>query len=183
MTRPLNMEHRRALAEATAEYLASHGLATLSLRPLARAIGTTDRMLIHYFKTKEHLVSEALQVGMPDLDSITVEGSTPEALAIELWHRMTRGDQHQRVQLMLEVMALSITQPAFKTIAETATATWIETVKRLLTTAGLPSGNTQATLLVSGLKGLALDYFVTGDSQRTDAAAYQLIRSCLASSD
>jgi hypothetical protein len=34
-----------------------------------------------------------------------------------------------------------------------------------------------ATILVSGLRGLALDRYFTGDRQRTDDAAQQLIRA------
>lgn len=38
----------------------AHGLAGLSLRPLARAAGTSDRMLIYHFGSKEQLVAELL---------------------------------------------------------------------------------------------------------------------------
>ena len=53
------MTDRRAelLAGATV-WVLDHGLAELSLRPLARALGTSDRMLLYYFDSKDNLVAE-----------------------------------------------------------------------------------------------------------------------------
>ncbi len=42
-------------------YVLENGLSTASLRPLAQAAGTSDRMLIYHFETKESLITEVLQ--------------------------------------------------------------------------------------------------------------------------
>lgn len=47
------------LAQMGAHVL-SHGLSTASLRPLAKAAGTSDRMLIYHFGSKDALVGELL---------------------------------------------------------------------------------------------------------------------------
>jgi AcrR family transcriptional regulator len=47
------------LAAAT-EYVLDHGVSTLSLRPLAAALGTSDRMLLYYFGTREALLTAVL---------------------------------------------------------------------------------------------------------------------------
>jgi len=51
---------RREIADKTADYLLAVGLQGASLRRLAAALGTSDRMLLHYFSDKEELVGSAL---------------------------------------------------------------------------------------------------------------------------
>ncbi|MBB2206526.1 TetR/AcrR family transcriptional regulator [Gluconacetobacter takamatsuzukensis] len=51
---------RDALAEAVAELVLREGLGTMGLRGLARRLGTSDRMLIYYFGSKDALVTGVL---------------------------------------------------------------------------------------------------------------------------
>ncbi|MEO0391120.1 MAG: TetR/AcrR family transcriptional regulator [Pseudomonadota bacterium] len=43
-----------------AAYVLEHGLNQASLRPMAAALGTSDRMLLYYFGTKDALIAELL---------------------------------------------------------------------------------------------------------------------------
>lgn len=47
-------------ADAVADYLLRHGLPSASLRPMAKALGTSDRMLIYHFGSKAALLEAAL---------------------------------------------------------------------------------------------------------------------------
>jgi AcrR family transcriptional regulator len=49
--------HREDLLERVTDYVLENGLIGLSLRPLAAAIGTSDRMLIYHFTSRDALVS------------------------------------------------------------------------------------------------------------------------------
>lgn len=51
---------RETLLPALATHVLSHGLGQASLRPLAKAAGTSDRMLIYHFGNKEALITELL---------------------------------------------------------------------------------------------------------------------------
>jgi AcrR family transcriptional regulator len=51
---------KSALLNALAAHVLSHGLNTASLRPLAKSAGTSDRMLIYHFGSKDALVAELL---------------------------------------------------------------------------------------------------------------------------
>ena len=55
------MGRRDALAEAACDYVLEHGVIGLSLRPLANAIGTSDRMLVYHFGSRDALVAEILE--------------------------------------------------------------------------------------------------------------------------
>ncbi len=58
--KPSKGETRERLCRAAADYILAHGLSSASLRPLAQAAGTSDRMLIYHFGTKATLIREAL---------------------------------------------------------------------------------------------------------------------------
>ncbi len=51
---------RETLLPRLAAYVLEHGLGSASLRPLARAAGTSDRMLIYHFGNKERLIVDLL---------------------------------------------------------------------------------------------------------------------------
>jgi AcrR family transcriptional regulator len=53
-------ERRAKLLDEIVEYILDHGLAGLSLRPLAAGVTTSPRMLLYFFGSKEELISEVL---------------------------------------------------------------------------------------------------------------------------
>ena len=52
---------RERLLHLVAGHVLAHGVTSLTLRGLARAVGSNNRMLLYYFGSKEQLVREALQ--------------------------------------------------------------------------------------------------------------------------
>lgn len=51
------MDRRELLLDAVTDHVLRHGLIGLTLRPVAAAIGTSDRMLIYHFTSRDALVS------------------------------------------------------------------------------------------------------------------------------
>lgn len=51
---------RQQILERLADHVLAHGMQAASLRPLAAAAGTSDRMLLHYFADKEELITATL---------------------------------------------------------------------------------------------------------------------------
>lgn len=51
---------KQAMIQAMVGHVLQHGVADASLRPLARAAGTSDRMLIYHFGSKQALIAELL---------------------------------------------------------------------------------------------------------------------------
>jgi AcrR family transcriptional regulator len=181
VARPLDQDRRRQLLEGTVAYAAEHGLAELSLRPLALSLGTSDRMLLHYFASKEDLIGQALDAGRPDVSAL-LEDSGPAGLreaARRHWHDLIGGGPDEpRLRLLLEVLALAVAQPdRYGSHAMTSVRDWVRPLVDMLCRSGVSETEAQAraTALVSGLRGLALDFYVTGDHDRTTAAAELLI--------
>lgn len=143
-------------------------------------------MLVYYFGTKEALVAQTLSASHPDVAAYfaAAKDQSSHDLALSLWQLMIGdGPQQPRVKLMLEVMALAVTQAElYAATARAATLAWIEPVADAIMArehSTLADAEKRATILVSGFKGLALDYYVTGDHARVDGAARALIDAVL----
>jgi AcrR family transcriptional regulator len=59
MTR--NPARKTELVNRLADHILGHGLGAASLRPLAAAVGTSDRMLLYYFPDKPALIAAVLE--------------------------------------------------------------------------------------------------------------------------
>src|SRR5690349_15913977 len=81
---------RERLLEGAVAYVAEHGIGDLSLRSLAAALGTSHRMLIHHFGSKEGLWIEIVRAveerERGRLEQLLPEpGSDPIEAAREWW--------------------------------------------------------------------------------------------------
>ena len=63
MSRTADETRRAELLDRAVDYVCRHGLAELSLRPLAKAIGSSPRVLLYYFESKEAMVVEIVRRG------------------------------------------------------------------------------------------------------------------------
>ena len=81
MTKP---DTRRAeIIERLADHVLTHGLSASSLRPLAKAARTSDRMLLYYFKDKADIITAVLQLVSVRLLVMLGERAATEPLPID----------------------------------------------------------------------------------------------------
>lgn len=59
-SRPIRARRRAAAIAAMADHVLTEGLAGATLRALAQAAGTSDRMLLYHFASKEEILAETL---------------------------------------------------------------------------------------------------------------------------
>ncbi|MGY1840180.1 MULTISPECIES: TetR/AcrR family transcriptional regulator [unclassified Modestobacter] len=172
---------RAALLSDVLDHLHEHGVADLSLEPLARAIGTSKRMLLYYFGDRATLVAEVLAASRPDVARMFAAVRGPadlRAAAGSLWYAISRGEQRRSVRMLLQVLALATTKPdVYGEFAATSVHVLTGPVADAFARAGWDpvQSATRATLVVSGLRGLCQDLLVTGDVDRVDAAAAALL--------
>ncbi|HUA07803.1 MAG TPA: TetR/AcrR family transcriptional regulator [Candidatus Acidoferrales bacterium] len=116
MTRPVDLESRAALLERVSAYVVEHGLAGLSLRPLAKAVGSSPRMLLYHFGSKEAIVTAVLrgirerQLAMFD-QLRRSELSTPAAICRAAWAYMRTPAILPMLRLFFETYALALREP------------------------------------------------------------------------
>lgn len=71
---------RETLLPALAAYVLEHGLSDVSLRPLAKAAGTSDRMLLYHFESKDALIGALLEY-LAGIYAGVLDGAFPEGAA------------------------------------------------------------------------------------------------------
>lgn len=96
-----------------AEHVLEHGLAAASLRPLAAAAGTSDRMLLYYFGDKESLIGAVLARIAADM-LLRLERALPDAstrpfasLLADLWSAAASPELRPYMVVWLEAATLS----------------------------------------------------------------------------
>jgi len=177
MPRPSTDTRERLLAAAV-EYAAEHGLADLSLRTLAAALGTSHRMLIFHFGSKEGLLVEVVRAVEARQRALLAElradpdlGSLGQMQA--LWEHLTSPALWPYERLFFEVYAQGLLgkEPARRLLDEAVDA-WLPPVVDMLTAQGVPpdEARAEARLALAVTRGLLLDLLATGDLDAVNAA-------------
>lgn len=161
--RPRSTGRRDELARAATDHVLAHGLIGLSLRPLAAALGTSDRMLLYHFADKDDLVATILRVSNDD--AVAAIRALPPSVDVraavaDLWSAMrsTRLEQCQRAYVEAAALGLFGQEP-YAGVVRRANAVWMAAVADHLVASGVPRDRAaRATaLLDSAVMGLLLD--------------------------
>jgi AcrR family transcriptional regulator len=177
MARPADPRRRAKTLAAAADYVLAHGLAGLSLRPLASALGTSTRMLLYDFSSKEELIMAVLaeirrrEAGML-AEHVSISGAAGPELVQGVWEWASSADRAPFMRLFFEVYIDTMAHPgAYSQRGQAMVTEWLDQFGAAL--AGAPAGaadTASATLVIAVLRGLLLDRLSTGDQERTDRA-------------
>jgi AcrR family transcriptional regulator len=177
MPRPSTDTRERLLAAAV-DYAAEHGLADLSLRTLAAALGTSHRMLIFHFGSKEGLLVEVVRAVEAQQRALLAQlRADPELDPLgqvrALWQHLTSPALAPYERLFFEVYAQGLLgkEPA-RRLLEDAIDAWLPPVVELLASQGVPpdEARAEARLSIAVARGLLLDLLATGDLDAVNAA-------------
>jgi AcrR family transcriptional regulator len=175
---------RTRLVSAAVDYVAAHGIAGLSLRRLGDAIGVSHRMLIHYFGSKEQLLTEIVRSTERRqrelLSELRPEPGVPPADAARLlWRQLTDPQVADQERLFFEVCGQALRgRPEAAPFLSGLVADWLEP----LTAAEIGAGTepalarNRARLGLATVRGLLLDLLATGDRAGVDAAMEEFLR-------
>ena len=177
---------RDKLLAAAVDYVAEHGVADLRLRRLAAALGTSHRMLIHHFGSKEGLLVEVVRVVEQRQRAALAELRTDPGLSVDeigrrFWQRLTDPDLNRNERLFFEVYSQALQgRPWALPLLDGVVDDWLEPLGELVATPGTPraTARADARLALAVARGLLLDLLATGDREATDAAMdrYQVLR-------
>ncbi len=105
------------LLELAYRYVLTHGLADMSLRPLARAIGSSPRVLLYLYGSKDELIRALL--GRARADELAAIGAWQEAgsaadlieVALQVWRWLSDDSHRHLLGLWVEAYARSLVDP------------------------------------------------------------------------
>jgi AcrR family transcriptional regulator len=172
---------RTELLEASYRYVLSHGLNSLSLRPLATAIGSSPRVLLYLFGSKDGLVRELLARARADELALLARTRPPADAGLagtgrQLWAWLAAADHRPLLTLWVEGYARSLVEPdgPWAEFARGTVRDWLD-----LLAGSQPAGERDTgagvaarTLTLAVLRGALLDLLATGDDERTTAAVH-----------
>lgn len=171
--------HRRSeLLAAATEYVLEHGVADLTLRPLANGIGVTIATVIRQFGSKDQLI-EAVARGihqqlLTDLrEDPALASNDPEVVLRTLWDRWLEPRRAREFGLLFELYALALRAPDnYQWFIATVVQDWLQPIVDALRALGHPhaSAEAMATAILALLRGLHLDLAATQDADRVTAA-------------
>jgi AcrR family transcriptional regulator len=177
---PVPSARRDELLGLAYRYVTRNGLAELSLRPLAAAVGSSPRVLLFLFGSKDDLLRALLGRARQDqldlLAQVRAE-SAPADLAAAvrgLWRWLAAPAHRSLLGLWLEAYTQSLRQPGgpWDGFARQTVTDWLAELARAQTPARRRSaaGAAERTLALAVLRGSLLDLLATGDHERTTAA-------------
>ena len=175
MSRPVDEERPGELRDAIVRYLIRHGLAGLSLRPLAKELGCTPRVLLYHFGSKEKMVIEVL-AQIRDQQRIAygkVEAASFAEACKTIWRRMSAPDSEPLFRLFFETYGMALRQPRlYKVFLRDTIEDWLRDIADPLCREGYDQREARAfaTIVLAGLRGFMLDFCTTHDRKRLDHA-------------
>jgi AcrR family transcriptional regulator len=173
-------ERRRELMARLMAHCAANGLSDVPLRPLAAAVGSSPRVLLYFFGSKEGLIravlaeSRAIQV---DLVGQAADKSDADPIRT-LWTWLTDPAQAQLERLFFESYARSLHNrtDSWQGFATASLNEWWPSIERIADRE--PAGERLRqlpTLLLATMRGLLLDLLATGDADRVHEAFEDLL--------
>ena len=163
---------RERLLEAAIEHALREGIVDLSLREIAAAIGTSHRMLIYHFGSREGLlVAVVREVERRQRDALAETTSVAGALAN--WKRLAHPSLHPQERLFFEIYAHALLgRPGTEGFLEEVVDCLLSQLVDAMTAAGFggSAARAQARLGVAVTRGLLLDLLATGDVAGTTQA-------------
>ena len=167
---------KQALLDRITAYVLEHGLGDLSLRPLADALGTSGRMLIYYFGTKDALVVDVLaevrRRKYRDLGLAAESGGGADVLR-SYWEWVLSHEGRTYLRLVYEIYGLSLRDPErFDAFLATEALEVLDVIAASYRLAGVAEhdAKTLSTYTFAALRGLELDLLATDDRPRIEQA-------------
>ena len=176
MVRIPDQSRRRQLLDKLVEEFARGGIGDRSLRDVAAAVGTSHRMLLHHFGSREELliaiVEEAELRQMALVPEIPMD---PAAGFAAMWADLRRPELRHLERLFFECYSRAAQgEEPFTRIVPGAVDGWLREVEAAA--AGVPYDGPMARLGLAVTRGLLLDLVATEDETGVDAAAEAFVK-------
>ena len=174
------MSTRKAvLLESLIAYLVRRGIADVSLRPMAAAVGTSARLLIFHFGSKERLLLEVLDEMQARLQrslaQLLAEPNLSRAAPLrQFWDWALKDANFAQLRVMYQLHILAAQDhKTYGRYLKRNSLNWLELVQTVLKPSQRSSA--LASLIVAVFDGLFIEVVSTGDRKRAAAAIEEFI--------
>src|SRR5690242_12297706 len=176
---------RERLLAAAMDYVAEHGVGSMSLRGLAEALGTSHRMLIYHFGSRDGLLIEVIRTVEAQqraaLAQMLLDTDAPPAETMRrMWQRIADPSLWPNERLFFEIYAQALQgSPHAVPLLDGIVDLWVEPLTRIGVAQGQPEAQAraEARLGVAVTRGLLLDLLATGNREAVDEAMERYIEA------
>lgn len=176
---------RERLLAATMDYVTRHGIGELTLRQLAKALGTSHRMLVYHFGSKEGLLTEVVRRSEAEQRALTTRcmtdtSTSPIEQARRVWSQLADKQMWPRERLFFEVYGQALQgRPHTRALLDEIVDAWLEPLMAVNQRIGMTAKDARAAarLGLAVTRGLLLDLLATGDREGADAAMEHFLTS------
>ena len=180
---------RERLLEAAVDHFGRHGIGDTSLRGIAEAVGTSHRMLIYHFGSREGLLAEVtrtVEARQRAVMTATYDVDLPPLEAAAKYWEETVEATLRYGPLFFELAAHAMQgKEHAASFRDELIAAWLPQVTELCIAIGIPDdqAETHARLALGAARGLLLDLLVTGARDEVARSADLLNRLLLMSAE
>jgi AcrR family transcriptional regulator len=169
---------RERLLDRVVDFVAERGVTDLSLRELAAAIGSSHRMLLHHFGSREGLlvaVIETVEARQREqlAEFVPAADEDPVAAAKRWWRHISDPSLWPLERLFFEIYGQALQdRPGARELLDGIVDSWVEPAAALYEAQGFDRerARNRARLGVAVTRGMLLDLLATGDVAATNAA-------------
>jgi len=157
---------RERLLDAAVRHALDAGIADLSLRQLAAAIGTSHRVLLYHFGSREGLLVAVTQAVEEQQRAALLDSGVGPQDARRSWERLSDPKLWPQERLFFELYAYALRgRPGTEGFLDGIVESWVAPVAAALVEAGADerTARADARLAVAVARGLLLDLLATGD--------------------
>jgi AcrR family transcriptional regulator len=175
MNRPVDHVRRAELLARIVEYALDHGVTSLTLRPAAEAAGTSGRMLIHHFGSRDAMVAEVVLAIEERLAASIAGGaaSDPAGVLRHIWTTTAQQPMRPLVRAVFETWGRALVSPdEYGGFLQRIFRPWRDALAAALEAAGEPepSARSKATLAMAAFNGLQLARLTSAGDDQVDVA-------------
>jgi AcrR family transcriptional regulator len=167
---------KQELLEAAYTYALGNGLADMSLRPLAKEIGSSPRVLLFLFGSKEGLIrtllARAREEELRYLAGLRDGGNGLAATGRDVWAWLADPAHHALLALWVEGYARSLLgEPGpWAEYGRDTVRDWLDLLAERQPSPAGADAEAERTLLLAVLRGALLDLLATRDVTRVTSA-------------
>ncbi|MGD9530323.1 TetR/AcrR family transcriptional regulator [Pseudonocardia sp.] len=168
-------EARERLLERVLAYAAQEGITGRSLRDIARGTGTSHRMLLYHFGSREGLLAAivaAVEARQRALMTDTARrAADPAEVMTDLWARVSDPAMRPSVALFFEVFGLVVQgAPGTEELRAGLTRPWLDDAAAAAEALGIPPDPAGVRLGIAVTRGLLMELLAGADGSEVDAA-------------
>ena len=167
---------RDVLVEKVVAYAAQGGIAGRSLREIAAGVGSSHRMLLYHFGSREGLMAAVVQfiegeqrTAMASLATDHADDASEAMRA--LWRQLASEDVRPFVRLFFEVFGMAVQgTPGATSMLDNLTGSWLDEAGAVSEQYGYPVDRRTIRLGVAVARGLLIDLLAGADPDEVSAA-------------